>query len=737
MNVGREARVVALRRRGRVVDLRPRSRLQLSEVGHAHAGAPAAGAVVRAQRALRLGGGAFDEHALARVEVDVFLADQSRRGVDPLDLGLVEVQRRAESQGAARERARVRDAHVHAARLRVDRVREEPRLGQILRGDDVADVRIVRGEAAGEHDAVVDVDLIDVQGQRRRGARIPRQAEGVVHRLLFPERGNPDQPRELAVIARQLHVRRFAGDEVRERRAEVALVQRRRAEAAARRAAQIEHRRRGEGERDLAVDRVAEVVVVLAAECRREEQLRRRSKLHVDVGGLAVAARVHFVDRLEAGEALRAGVASAGAVEVGVRARLAGEDLVRLAAVLESGRDAHAAQPVAEVAREVEVGGVLHELEPARVELRRRDAVVQRGDRCVQRVADDELHPVRAVGRADVHGPRADQRAIAERGGEIPDVGADVGDEAVRIHLFGVARGDVLRSGAVAVPRPGETVAAVVAAVAVERRGVAGRHVEVVEEGEVLRRGVADDARLAGAGAIGLVAVQHLAGEAQHASRADRNPVVHGDLLVLSVALGELPGGEEDVGAGAFLEDDVDDAGDRIGAVLRGRAVAEDLDALDGADGDRVEVRADIAARARAEDVDQRRGVAALAVDQDEHLIGAESAQRRGVDVIAPVRAGLPVGVEGRRDVLQELPEVELPRFIGDLFDRDDVDRHGRIRARALRTAAADLDDHRGLRRLLRFVGGRRCFLGKSGQGEANEKEREHPEELHGYLRLH
>src|SRR6185436_9427109 len=42
----------------------------------------------------------------------------------------------------------------------------------------------------------------------------------------------------------------------------------------------------------------------------------------------------------------------------------------------------------------------------------------------------------------------------------------------------------------------------------------------------------------------------------------------------------------------ATLEDDVDHTGDGVGAVLRGRTVAEHLDALNRRDGNRVEVHA-------------------------------------------------------------------------------------------------------------------------------------------------
>ena len=60
-------------------------------------------------------------------------------------------------------------------------------------------------------------------------------------------------------------------------------------------------------------------------------------RLEVDVGGRAVAAAVGGVARLEAREALAAGVAAhAHAVGVDIGTRFAGEDLVVLAAVFQA-----------------------------------------------------------------------------------------------------------------------------------------------------------------------------------------------------------------------------------------------------------------------------------------------------------------------------------------------------------------------------------------------------------------
>src|SRR2546430_10401708 len=51
----------------------------------------------------------------------------------------------------------------------------------------------------------------------------------------------------------------------------------------------------------------------------------------------------------------------------------------------------------------------------------------------------------------------------------------------------------------------------------------------------------------------------------------------------------------------------------------------------------------------RSVDMHQRARVAPLAVHQDEHLVGAEAAQARRVDVVRAVADGLVRGVERRR----------------------------------------------------------------------------------------
>jgi hypothetical protein len=88
----------------------------------------------------------------------------------------------------------------------------------------------------------------------------------------------------------------------------------------------------------------------------------------------------------------------------------------------------------------------------------------------------------------------------------------------------------------------------------------------------------------------------------------------------------EVPPGSDHRAAAVIgvLELDVDHARDRIGAILRCGAIAEHLDPADRDSRDQVEVDRRASSADGAIDVEQRRDVAALAVDQHQRLVGAE-----------------------------------------------------------------------------------------------------------------
>src|SRR5581483_6820241 len=98
---------------------------------------------------------------------------------------------------------------------------------------------------------------------------------------------------------------------------------------------------------------------------------------------------------------------------------------------------------------------------------------------------------------------------------------------------------------------------------------------------------------------------------------------------------------------GLVLEDDVHDAGDGVGAVLGGGAVQQHFDVIDRRGGDQRKVGR---ARARTEaavDVQVGRIVAAMAVDQNQRVIGGKAAQRRRERQVRGIVAEL-LGGEGR-----------------------------------------------------------------------------------------
>src|SRR5687768_14806808 len=98
----------------------PGAGIELAEVVETQPGVPAVLAQVGADHSFGLRRGAFDEEALAAIEVDVFLPDQSRRGVDALDFRLVQVERGQGGELAPANRAYFGEADVDAASLRVD-----------------------------------------------------------------------------------------------------------------------------------------------------------------------------------------------------------------------------------------------------------------------------------------------------------------------------------------------------------------------------------------------------------------------------------------------------------------------------------------------------------------------------------------------------------------------------------------------------------------------------------------
>jgi hypothetical protein len=227
------------------------------------------------------------------------------------------------------------------------------------------------------------------------------------------------------------------------------------------------------------------------------------------------------------------------------------------------------------------------------------------------------------------------------------------------------------------------------------------------------------------AGAVGFAAVAVFAGEVDEAAVADLEAGVGAAVQHAAVAFIGLPGFEaHHRGVGLRPQDDVDHAGNRIGAVLRRGAVAQHFDAVDRGHRDRV----DVGTRGTAADgllhVDQRLLVAALAVDQHEDLVGAEGAQRRGAQDVGAVADEGAGEIEARLEHLQDLTHF-LHAGLAQLFAGDHVDRRGGFRRRAPACARAD-DLHlvefgrgaRGLRFLVGCLGTGGGVLRLCRQGE-------------------
>ena len=140
-----------------------------------------------------------------------------------------------------------------------------------------------------------------------------------------------------------------------------------------------------------------------------------------------------------------------------------------------------------------------------------------------------------------------------------------------------------------------------------------------------------------------------------------------------------------------FLQDHVEHAGDRIGAVDGGRAVLQILDALDGGRGNAVEVENGLRRAAGA--IGERIGNGAAAVDEREHAIRAEAAgidRRRAGDEAAGGELGNTGGVIVGQ-ALHELAERSVA-FLLDGGGREGNDRGSGLIVEPLDAGTGDLE---------------------------------------------
>ena len=195
---------------------------------------------------------------------------------------------------------------------------------------------------------------------------------------------------------------------------------------------------------------------------------------------------------------------------------------------------------------------------------------------------------------------------------------------------------------------------------------------------------------------------------------------ITGELVLLTVSGAVLAGVQGDAAAVvAALEHDVDHAGNGVGAVLRRGTVAQHFNAQDRGDRDRVQVHRRRAPALTAVEIDKCGGVPALAVDQDQHLVGSQAAQLCRAHRIGTIGNGrtreIKRGQRTRQGGSQFHGTGSFQRF-----RRDHIDRRGRFGDGA--GADTGAGDHHGVEcAWLPGLDGCRCLgecrhRGKRGQ---------------------
>ena len=201
------------------------------------------------------------------------------------------------------------------------------------------------------------------------------------------------------------------------------------------------------------------------------------------------------------------------------------------------------------------------------------------------------------------------------------------------------------------------------------------------------------DGDRAGNAAAGLAVIDILGREVDEAAVAERHAEVGGDLLALAVAvLLELAIACDYLESDVVTQSIIQHAGDGIRPVLRRCAVAQHFEFLDGDRGNRREirpVRAERQARIAAViNLDQRRSIESLAVEQDQDFVRRQAAQRRRTNEGRGVGNRVLTDVERRYEVPHGVEHVGRGLRV-DIGPADDIDRRGRIGCAAIGTASA------------------------------------------------
>eukprot|EP01132_Coremiostelium_polycephalum_P017242 gene17241-biopygen9054 len=258
----------------------------------------------------------------------------------------------------------------------------------------------------------------------------------------------------------------------------------------------------------------------------------------------------------------------------------------------------------------------------------------------------------------------------------------------------------------------------------VQGQRVGDRQLGVVAEAEVLRLGQAGavvGVALAGvAGTVGVrrrigtvrdVLFLHVQGEVDETvvgqGQADIAGLTHGFAIAVFIVL--AVGGGQAAAVVGLLEHDVDHAADGVRPVLRRGAVTQDFDVIHQGGGDHVQVHRLRAGVEGGGVVQQRAVVAALAVDQHQHLVAVQAAQADGAHDRGRTEARRGRLVEGRQHLAQGTGQVALAGG-EQLLGRNHVYRRRAVgQGAGLATVA---DDHDGVQGV---VAGR----GVGGEGQA------------------
>jgi len=155
---------------------------------------------------------------------------------------------------------------------------------------------------------------------------------------------------------------------------------------------------------------------------------------------------------------------------------------------------------------------------------------------------------------------------------------------------------------------------------------------------------------------------------------------------------------------------DIDDARDRVRPIKRGGPVAQDFDPVDGDGDDLVQIDRARSAAHRSVEIEQRRLMPTLAINQHQRLVRRQPAQRgraKRVGTVGQRRLG---EVERWHELVQQAAGFGIARM-GQLLAADDVDRHRAVGDGPPGNPAAGHDDH-VLRLACRFLGRALCGHG-------------------------